>query len=70
MTVVVTEDVGGMETGEMVPVQAAFWGQQATLLSGSRVQIDCDGQQRDGAPSEEHEVPDEAQLPARGRRGG
>lgn len=62
--------VGGMETGEIVPVQAAFWGQQATLLSGSREQTDCDGQQREGAPSEEHEFPDEAQFPARGIRGG
>lgn len=62
--------VGGMEAGEIVPVQAAFWGQQATLLSGSREQTDCDGQQREGAPSEEHEFPDEAQFPARGIRGG
>lgn len=64
-----TVEVGRVETGEMVPVQAAFLGQQATLLSGSRAQTDCDGQQREGAPSEEHEVPDEAQFPARGRRG-
>ena len=54
-TVAVTVEVGA---ADMVPVQAACRGQQATLLSGSSAQVDFEGQHREGAPRVEQEVPD------------
>ena len=65
--VAVTVAVGG----EMVPVQAALVGQQATLLRRSSAHVALDEQHSAGAPRDEHEFPDEAHgLSARGRRSG
>lgn len=66
--VAVTVAVGSVDGGEMVPVQAALSGQQATLLSGSSAHVALDEQQSAGAPRDEHEFPDEAHgLLARAR---
>lgn len=67
--VAVTVEVGVLVGAFTVPVHAAFSGQQAGLLSGSKVQVDRLGQQRLGKLRAAQDTSFEAQFPAwRGRR--
>lgn len=67
--VAVTVEVGVLLGAFTVPVHAAFSGQQAGLLSGSKVQIDRLGQQRLGKLRAAQDTSFEPQFPAwRGRR--
>lgn len=67
--VAVTVEVGVLVGAFTVPVHAAFSGQQAGLLSGSKVQVDRLGQQRLGKLRAAQDTSFEPQFPAwRGRR--
>lgn len=67
--VAVTVEAGVLVGAFTVPVHAAFSGQQAGLLSGSKVQVDRLGQQRLGKLRAAQDTSFEPQFPAwRGRR--